>query len=45
MKSIFEEFVYQELLSRISALNEKSEQQWGKMQYEHLDHHLTQFGV
>jgi len=19
--------------------------QWGKMQYKHLDHHLTQFGV
>ncbi len=31
MKSIFGESVYQELLSRIAALNEKSERQWGKM--------------
>lgn len=31
MKSLFEEETYQEILSRIDAINEKSERQWGKM--------------
>lgn len=31
MKSLFEDATYQEVLSRIDALNEKSERQWGKM--------------
>jgi hypothetical protein len=31
MKSLFEETVHQELLTRIDAVNEQSERQWGKM--------------
>lgn len=27
------------------AFGELSKEQWGKMQYKHLDHHLKQFGV
>ena len=27
------------------AFGKLSKEQWGKMQYKHLDHHLRQFGV
>lgn len=46
-----------QLVQEVHALKDRSEwhphplfgtmtpEQWGKMQYKHLDHHLTQFGV
>ena len=49
--------VLRELVEEFHALKDRKEwnphpifgeltaEQWGKMQYKHLDHHLTQFGV
>lgn len=45
MKSLFELETHQDILNRIEKLNENTQSQRGQMQYKHLDHHLTQFGV
>lgn len=45
MKSFFEDGVYEEITSRLNKINEETQPIWGKMQYKHLDHHFSQFGV
>ncbi len=45
MQSLFDVSTYENILNRVDNLNEDSEPQWGKMQYKHLGHLLTQFGL